>query len=110
VTNTAFLEPNTICGLKNNFNIIYLLSIYIKMGVQKFVGMWRANGNPNPCTDLDEILHAHPHLSKEGFGRGLTPASYPLEPVGPKTLKAEGHIFKMLSRLQINQGSDGYLS
>jgi len=25
--------------------------------------MWRANGNPNPCTDLDEILHTHPHLS-----------------------------------------------
>jgi len=35
--------------------------------------MWRANGNPNPCTDLDEILHAHPHLSREGFGAGLTP-------------------------------------
>jgi len=30
-------------------------------------GMWRVNRNPNPCTDLDEILHAHPHLSKEGF-------------------------------------------
>jgi len=37
--------------------------------------MWRANGNPNPCTDLDEIFHAHPHRSKEGFGAGLTPAS-----------------------------------
>jgi len=36
------------------------------------VGMWRANGNPNPCTDLDEILHAHPHVSKEGFCAGLT--------------------------------------
>jgi len=35
--------------------------------------MWRANGNPNPCTDLDETLHAHPYLSKEGFGAGLTP-------------------------------------
>jgi len=22
----------------------------------------------------DEILHTHPHLSKEGFGAGLTPA------------------------------------
>jgi len=30
--------------------------------------MWRANGNPNPCTDLDEILNTHPYLSKEGFG------------------------------------------
>jgi len=36
--------------------------------------MWRANGNPNPCTNLDEIFHTHPHLSKEGFGAGLTPA------------------------------------
>jgi len=38
------------------------------------VGMWRANGNPNPSTALDEILHTHPHLSKEGFGTGLTHA------------------------------------
>jgi len=51
------------------------------MGVQMFVcpsvGMWRANGNPNSCTDLDEILHTYPHLSKEGFGAGLTPTSSP---------------------------------
>jgi len=72
--------------------------------------MWRANGNPNPCTNLDEILHAHPHLSEEGFGTGLTPAPSPLGPGEPKTLKAEGHLFKMLSRLQINPGSAGYLS
>jgi len=38
--------------------------------------MWRANGNPNPCTDLDEILHTHPHLSKEGFVPGLTPTPW----------------------------------
>jgi len=49
------------------------------MGIQMFfcclpVGMWRANGNPNHCTDLDEILQAHPNLSKEGFGANLTPA------------------------------------
>jgi len=36
--------------------------------------MWRVNGNPNPCTDLAEILHAYLHLSKEGFGACLTPA------------------------------------
>jgi len=57
-------------------------SLYIKMGVQMFVylsvGMWRANENPNPCPDLDEILHTHPHLSKEGFGPGLTPAPSPI--------------------------------
>jgi len=34
----------------------------------------------------------------------------PLGPVGPETLKAEEHIFKMLSRLQINPGSAGYHS
>jgi len=33
--------------------------------------MWRANGNPNPYSDLDEILHTHPHLSKEGFDAGF---------------------------------------
>jgi len=38
--------------------------------------MWRYNGNPNPCTDLDEIPHTHPHLSKEGFGPGLTPSPW----------------------------------
>jgi len=42
------------------------------------VGMWRANGNPNPCTDLKVILPTHPHLSKEGFGAGLTTAPSPV--------------------------------
>jgi len=42
--------------------------------------MWRAIGNPNPCTDLDEILHAYPHLSSEGFGAGLTPTPSPSWP------------------------------
>jgi len=36
------------------------------------------NGNPNPFTNLDEISHAHPHLSKEGYGAGLTPAPFPI--------------------------------
>jgi len=48
------------------------------MVVCLYVGMWRANGNPNPYNNLDEILHTHPHLSKEGFGPGLTPAPAPL--------------------------------
>jgi len=52
--------------------------------------MWRANGNPNPCTDLDEILHAHSYLSKEGFDAGLTfIPSHPLA-WGPEPLKPEG--------------------
>jgi len=73
--------------------------------------MWRANGNPKPCTDHDEILYAYPHLSKKGFGPGLTPAPSPPGPGRLQTLKAEGDsIFKMLSRLQINPGSAGSLS
>jgi len=36
--------------------------------------MWRADGNPKPYTDLDEIFHAHTRLSKKGFGAGLTPS------------------------------------
>jgi len=80
------------------------------MFVCQSVGMWRANGNPNPCTDHDEILHAYSHMPKEDFGAGLTPAPSPPGPGGPKIPKAEGHTFKMLSRLQINPGSAGYLS
>jgi len=41
--------------------------------------MWRANGNPNPCTDLYKILHAHSYMSKEDFDAGLTT---PLSPLG----------------------------
>jgi len=50
--------------------------------------MWRANGNLNPCTNLDEILHTHPHLPKEGFGVGFIPAPSPFWAWVPKTLKA----------------------
>jgi len=49
----------------------------VQMFVCLFVGTWRVNGNPNPCTDLDEILQTHPHLSKEGFGAGLTSCPLP---------------------------------
>jgi len=42
------------------------------------IGMWRVNGNPKPCIDLDEILHTYAHLSKEGFGAGLTHSLSPL--------------------------------
>jgi len=75
-------------------------------------GMWRANGNPTPCTYLDEVLHAaHPHQFKKGFGASLSSAPSPLGQGDLKrTLKTEGHIFKMLSRLQINPSSAGYFS
>jgi len=39
--------------------------------------MWRANGNPKPYTNLDEIFYAYPHLSMEGFGASLTPPPLP---------------------------------
>jgi len=59
------------------------------MGIQMYVslpvGMWRANGNLNPRIDLNE--KAHHHLSKEGFGAGLTPAPSPTWAWGgPETL------------------------
>jgi len=59
-----------------------------------FVGMsvrtWQVNGNLNPCTDLDKIFYAHPHLSKEDFGAVLTLAPpHPLGLGAPETLKAE---------------------
>jgi len=71
------------------------------------VGMWRANGNPNPWTDIDEIFHAYPTCPRKVLVQVWPP---PPSPPGLETLKAEGHIFKMLTRLQINLGSAGYLS
>jgi len=47
------------------------------MGVQMFVCLLICGGLmeiQTPCTDLDEIFDAHPHLSKKGFGAGLTPS------------------------------------
>jgi len=68
------------------------------MGVQMFVclsvGVWRANGNPNPCTDVDEILYAHPPPVLEKFWCRFAPFPLGPGPGGPKTLKAEGHIFE----------------
>jgi len=39
--------------------------------------MWRANGNPSPWTNLDEILNAHSYLFREDFDAGLTSPSHP---------------------------------
>jgi len=68
------------------------------MGAQMFVclpvGMSRANGNSNPCMDLNEILHTYPHLSKEGYGAVLNPLPHPSGPRGPETLEAEEHIIE----------------
>jgi len=49
------------------------------MGAQMFVSLMVWNRNPNPCTNRDEILQAHPHTSKKR---------------GSETLKAEGHIIE----------------
>jgi len=68
--------------LESKFDFIFYSFYYVykngRTDVCLSVGMWRVNGNPNPWTDLDEIFHAHPHLSKEGFRLGLTAA--PLTP------------------------------
>jgi len=48
--------------------------MFVCLSVDLSVGMMRANENPNPCMDLDKILHTHPYLSKKGFDAVLTPA------------------------------------
>jgi len=55
--------------------------------------VWRANGNPYLCTDLDKILHTHPHLSKEGFGASITPAPPPPGSGGLKPYKLKDTFF-----------------
>jgi len=71
-------------------------------------------GNPNPCTDLDEILH--PHVQGR-FWSGVD--HHPLTPLGLgglKPYKLKGTLLKlftkqnMFSRFQINSGTAGYLS
>jgi len=58
------------------------------------VGMWRASGNPNSCTDLNETLHAHiPAVQGRFWGR-FDLRSVPIRAWGPETLKAEEHILK----------------
>jgi len=54
--------------------------------------MWRANGNPNPCTDLDKKICTS---SPEGrfWWRFDSPPPPPWS-WGPKALRAEGHIFE----------------
>jgi len=56
--------------------------------------VWRANGNPNPSTDLNKILHAPPHSSKEGFDTFLNPDPHPPGHRRLETLEAEGHVIE----------------
>jgi len=68
------------------------------------VDMWRASGSPNPCTDLDKVLHGHPHLSKEGFGAVLTPASSPWAcgAWNPKSFRT--HFWKLFTKQKCQAG------
>jgi len=64
------------------FNPCQFGSIFLLLGSGQISYLWFGIGKfplqiPNPCTNPDEILPAHPHLSKEGFGAGLTPAPSP---------------------------------
>jgi len=56
-----------VLGLGKDLSVVYSKDNIDKNGctdvclsVCLSVGMWRANGNPNPCTDLHEILQAIP--------------------------------------------------
>jgi len=81
------------------------------MGVQMFVclsvEMWRAKGNPNPCTDLDKILHVHPHLSKESFGVHLNPTTLPPGPRGSKTLKLKDTLLRCSAGCKLTWAAQG---
>jgi len=50
----------------------------VQMSVCPPVGMWRANGNPNPYTDLDEIFT---HIPKKVLVQ-VWPQLHPPEPGG----------------------------
>jgi len=90
----------SLCTPFNLTSYFYLSSFYLSISISIYkngrsdvclfaclsVGMWRANGNPNHHTDLDKILHAHPRLSKEGFGAGLTATPFS-SPLGMVSLK-----------------------
>jgi len=63
--------------------------------------------NPNPCTDPDEILHAHPHLSKEGFGVCLNPTAPPPRPRGLKTLKLKDTLLRSSAGCKLTRAAPG---
>jgi len=58
------------------------------------VGMWRANGNPNPCTDLDKFCFHIPTCPRKVLVQFWTRPPHPPGPRGPETLEAEGHIIE----------------
>jgi len=59
------------------------------------VGMWRANGNPNLCIDLDEILHTHtPSPVQESFWCRFDPHPSPLGLRGLKPYELKDKFLK----------------
>jgi len=79
---------------KTNLSIFCLLfSLYINLGLQIYaslsVGMWKGNGNPNPCTELDKIVYAQGRFWCSFDPGHIIPWAW-----GPETLTAEGHIFE----------------
>jgi len=82
--------PPTSLQEQHNLGIVKPLKCLVSINkngltyVSLSVGMSRANKNPNPSSYLNEILQAHLHLFKEGFGASLTP----LPCLGQGSLKA----------------------
>jgi len=90
---------------------VYLI-IYL-MGVQMAVCLLVCGGLTEIQTPAQILMKFSTHIlncPKKVLVAGLNPATSHLGLEGLETLKAEGHIFKMLSRLQINLGNAGYLS
>jgi len=61
-----FLQDNDLINKNNNHldstnsNLFFYIYLFYKnecTDVCLSVDMWRANGNPKPCTNLDKILH-----------------------------------------------------
>jgi len=96
--------------------LIYISSLTYKNGrtdVCLFVCL-SVGGGPmefqTPATILMKFSTHIPTCPRKFLVQIWPPPPSPPGPRGLETLKAEGHIFKMLSRLQINLGSTGYLS
>jgi len=62
----------------------------ILMSICFLEGHW----NPNPCTDLDKILHTHPPSVQERFWCSFDLNLIAPLDLGPWALKAEGHSFE----------------
>jgi len=75
-----FLIPPSY-ALELTFKCNKIISLYIKWAYRcMFICLLVCGGLmeiQTPATDLNEILQAHPHQSKENFGANLTPLPPP---------------------------------